>query len=465
MTALWAGPARSAVDTAEAVRSGELRAADVVRRTVQLIEEHDPVLTAVTDVHQDRALEDAERVDALVRDGRDPGPLAGVPFAVKNLFDVRGHRTRAGSVIEPDRGPAPADATAVRRLRDRGAVVVAATNMDEYAHGFTTENAHSGTTRNPRDTDRLAGGSSGGSAAVVAAGLVPLALGSDTNGSIRVPASLCGVFGLKPTFGKVSRAGTTLFVTSLDHVGPMAATSRDLAAAYDALAGPDDADPVSSAVPAEACLPQLDTGVDGLRLALAGGHFLEVAGGDVLAAVEAAVRPLDVHRVVDVPGSGQACAASSVLTSAEAGQRHLPGLRTRARDYDPGVRPALIAGALVPAADYLAAQRFRRHYRDMVREVFAGVDVLVTATTPCTAPRIGERLMRVRDEQLSIGMSLGLLTQPWAFLGMPALTVPVPGPGHLPVGVQLVARPHEEAALFRVARALEAAGSTLAGPA
>lgn len=461
MTALSVGTGKSAVQTADAVRNGDVTAVDVVRRTIRSIQQHDPALNAVTDLYPDRALEDAARVDDLVRRGEDPGPLAGVPFAVKNLFDVRNHRTRAGSIIEPDRGPAPADATAVRRLRQSGAVVVAATNMDEYAHGFTTENAHHGTTRNPRDTDRLAGGSSGGSAAVVAAGLVPLALGSDTNGSVRVPASLCGVFGLKPTFGTVSRAGTTLFVTSLDHIGLLASTAYDLATAFDVLTGPDDRDPVSSPGARRACLPTIGLGVDGLRLAMAGGHFTEVTDDEVMSAVEEALRPLDVRRTIEVPGSRQACGASSLITSAEAGQRHLARLRTRAHDYDRAVRPALIAGALVPAADYLAAQRFRRHYRDVVRTVFKDVDILITATTPCSAPRVGERFIRVRGEDLSIGANLGLLTQPWAFVGIPALSVPIRGPGGLPVGLQLVGPPHAEAALFRVARALECTGSTI----
>lgn len=461
MSAVFAGPFLSAVDTAAEVGAGRLSAVDVARRALSVAESYGEVLNAVTDLYTERALADGERVDRLVGRGDDPGPLGGVPFAVKNLFDVQGHPTRAGSVVQPDRGPAPADATTVRRLYDHGAVLVAATNMDEYAHGFTTENSHYGTTRNPRDTDHLAGGSSGGSAAAVAAGLVPFALGSDTNGSIRVPASLCGIFGLKPTFGAVSRAGTTLFVTSLDHVGPLAATTKDLAAVFDVLVAADPDDPVSTTVTAEPALPQLERGVDGLRLAMAGGHFFDVAGEEVLTAVEAAVRPLDVHRVVEVAGSSEACAASSVITSAEAGQRHLSRLRTRPQDYDPAVRPALIAGALVPSADYLAAQRFRRHYRDVVQRVFQDIDVLVMATTPCTAPRVGESLMRVRDEELSLGMSLGLLTQPWALLGLPALSVPVRGAGHLPVGVQLVGRPHAEAELLRVARSLEAAGSTL----
>ena len=269
-------PTTTALALAERVRTGQSSAVDVVSAALADIAARDGEFNSVTDVHTQRALNEAHAVDTAIATGADPGPLAGVPFVVKNLFDVAGSRTRAGSIIELDRPPATTDATAVRRLRTAGAVVVASTNMDEYAHGFTTQNAHDGTTRNPRDPRRIAGGSSGGSAAAVAAGLVPLALGSDTNGSIRVPASLCGTFGLKPTFGRVSRAGTTLFVTSLDHVGPLAGTVADLAAAYDAVAGFDPADPVSSNILQEHCTPVLRRGADGLRIAVAGGHFLSL---------------------------------------------------------------------------------------------------------------------------------------------------------------------------------------------
>ena len=452
----------SARDIAELVRAGGTTAKDVVSQALADIAEHDGDINSVTDVYAQRALEDADRVDQTVRSGADPGHLAGVPFAVKNLFDVEGSRTRAGSTIELDRPPASADASAVRRLRAAGAVVLAATNMDEYAHGFTTENGHDGTTRNPHDLSRIAGGSSGGSAAAVAAGLVPLALGSDTNGSIRVPASLCGTYGLKPTFGRVSRAGTVLFVTSLDHVGPLARTVGDLAVAFDALAGFDAADPVSSDRPAEPCSPLLDRGTDGLRLAVAAGHFAAVADVTATDAVRRAADALAVDREVTVDLSHQACAAASVITSAEAGQRHLPQLRSRAGDYDPAVRPGLMAGALLPAADYLAAQRLRSAYRALVATVFDDVDVLIMATTPCSAPLIGQKTMDVQGEQLLVGMSLGLLAQPWSLIGLPALSVPMTGSDGLPIGVQLVAAPYAEASLFRVAAVLEAEGVAVA---
>ena len=452
--------ATTAVGVAARVRAKESTAVAVVSQALAHIAARDGGLTSVTDVYEQRAFDDARRVDRAVDAGDDPGPLAGVPFAVKNLFDVAGSRTRAGSVIELDRQPAPTDAAAVRRLRDAGAVLVAATNMDEYAHGFTTENSHYGTTRNPRDLRRIAGGSSGGSAAAVAAGLVPLALGSDTNGSIRVPASLCGTFGLKPTFGRVSRAGTTLFVTSLDHVGPIALNVADLAAAYDALAGFDPQDPVSIDRPVERCTPVLDRGAEGLRICVAGGHFEAVADATATDAVQRAAEALGVDRTVVVDQSSQACAAASVITSAEAGQRHLTQLRERLGDYDPAVRPGLLAGALLPAADYLAAQRLRAAYHDVVRRVFDDVDVLLTATTPCSAPLVGQPTMQVQGEDRLVAMSLGLLTQPWALIGLPALSVPMAGRDGLPIGVQLVAKPYQEATLFRVAAALETAGLT-----
>lgn len=456
------GPARastgSAVTLAAEVRHGHVSAVDVAESTLAAIANRDTELNCFTDVYEDRAFHDARRVDTAVAGGKDPGPLAGVPFAVKSLFQVEGARTKAGSVIENQRSPASEDAAVVTRLRDAGAVLVGATNMDEYAHGFTTENAHYGTTRNPRDRERIAGGSSGGSAAAVAAELVLLALGSDTNGSIRVPASLCGVFGIKPTFGRVSRAGSVLFVTSLDHVGSFARSTADLAASYDALAGFDPADPVSTDRVVELCAPVLGQGVEGLRLAVVGDHFHRVADGNATEAVQKVAAALDVDREVVLAGSRRACAAASVITSAEAGQRHATALRIRAADYDPNVRPGLLAGMLLPALPYLAAQRFRSWYREQVREVFRDVDVLVTATTPCVAPMIGQRTMDVDGEELLVGMSLGLLTQPWSLLGLPALSVPLTGPDDLPIGVQLVAPPFREVSLFRTAAALEAAG-------
>ena len=226
---------------ARQVRTGAVTASAVAEQALARIEAGDAAINSFTSVLPERARADARRVDALVAAGRDPGPLAGVPYAVKNLFDVAGEVTVAGSRISAGDQPASEDASAIASLRDTGAVLVGALNMDEYAYGFTTENTHYAPCHNPHDLTRVAGGSSGGSGAAVAAGFVALALGSDTNGSVRVPAALCGVFGLKPTYGRLSRRGMYPFCGSLDHVGVLARSVRDLALLFDVLQGYDPA--------------------------------------------------------------------------------------------------------------------------------------------------------------------------------------------------------------------------------
>ena len=243
-----------AIDIARKIRSKKLSATASTKAALEQIRLHNPAFNCFTAVLEQQALQQSEEIDRRIAAGQDPGPLAGVPFAVKNLFDVAGITTLAGSKIYATRPPAQRDATAVERLKNAGAVLVGALNMDEYAYGFTTENTHYGPTRNPHDTERVAGGSSGGSAAAVAAGMVPLTLGSDTNGSIRVPAAFCGIFGLKATYGRISRAGAILFAESFDHVGPFARSVQDLAHAFDVLNGPDPRDPICSDRPAESAL-------------------------------------------------------------------------------------------------------------------------------------------------------------------------------------------------------------------
>src|SRR5438874_12060134 len=262
MDTAWA----PASESAAAVTDGHTSASAVVRAALARIAADNPVLNAFTAVLEDRALAKARAIDAARLAGHPLGALAGVPFAVKNLFDVAGLPTLAGSKINRERAPAPRDATLIARLEANGAVLVGALNMGEYAYDFTGENVHYGPSRNPHDVARMTGGSSGGSGGAVAGGLVPLALGSDTNGSIRVPASLCGVFGLKPTYGRLSRAHTFPFVASFDHLGPLARTTTDLALAYDAMQGHDADDPVCADRPAEITLSVLDRGVEGLRI-------------------------------------------------------------------------------------------------------------------------------------------------------------------------------------------------------
>ena len=446
--------------TAEAVRSGAQTARATVQARLDRIAATEPKINAFTSVLAERALKRADAVDASPRRARMK--LAGVPFAVKNLFDIAGLPTLAGSKIERDHAPAARDAVLVRRLEAEGAVLVGALAMDEYAYGFTTENTHYGPTRNPHDRARISGGSSGGSAAAVAAGQVPLALGSDTNGSIRVPSSLCGTFGLKPTFGRLPRSGSYPFVASLDHLGPFARSAVDLALAYDVMQGPDEQDPACAQRDIEAVAPQLERGAAGIRVAVLGGWFREKALAEALAAVDVVAQALGTTRLVELPEVERARAAAFLITCGEGGALHLDDLRTRARDFDPMTRDRFLANALVPAAWVMRAQRVRHWFARRVARAFETVDVLIAPATPCTAPLIGTDWLEIAGQRLPARASLGLLTQPISCIGLPVVTVPLwglnPAAPQLPIGVQLIAAPWREDLCLRVAAALEAQG-------
>jgi aspartyl-tRNA(Asn)/glutamyl-tRNA(Gln) amidotransferase subunit A len=447
-----------ATSIAESVRRREVSAKAVVAATLARIAAQNAALNCFTTVLADQALAAADAIDATLAAGHDPGPLAGVPFAVKDLFDVAGIPTLAGSKINAENPPATRDATLVARLKQAGAVLVGALNMDEYAYGFVTDNHHYGPTLNPHDLQRITGGSSGGSAAAIAAGFVPITLGSDTNGSIRVPAALCGVFGLKPTYGRLSRAGTYPFVSSLDHVGPFARSTRDLALLFDQLQGADPHDPVCVDRPFTPCLPQLTHGIDGLRIALADDYFLQTAEPEVLAAVEQVATSLGVTQRITLPEAHRARAAAFLITAAEGSNVHLADLRQRPQDFDPATRDRFLAGALIPANWYLQAQRFRRWFRDQVRTVFSQVDVLLAPTTPCTAPFIGQQTLRLNGQEVPLRPNLGLFTQPLSLIGLPVVSVPIYRSGQLPIGIQIIAAPDNEALILRVAAVLEAQG-------
>jgi AtzE family amidohydrolase len=452
------GPAAGALEIAREVRAGRVSATEIAERALATIEADNPRLNAFTTVTAARARKAAAAIDARRAGGDALGPLAGVPYAVKDLFDIAGVTTRAGSKIDAENPPAASDALAVRRLDEAGAVLVGALNMDEYAYGFTTENAHYGPTHNPHDLARVAGGSSGGSAAAVAGGLVPLSLGTDTNGSIRVPASLCGIFGLKPTYGRLGRSGVRPFVGSLDHIGPFARSVRDLAAAYDAMQGPDETDSGWRSVPAEPALPQLAQGAGALRIAVASGYFAPADTEQAQAAVAQVAQALRATGHVELPEAARARAAAFVITAAEGANLHLPDLKRRAADFDPGTRDRLLAGALVPATWVLQAQRFRRWYRARVLDLFRDIDVILAPATPCPAPRIGQETMTVGGEEVPTRPHLGLFTQPISFIGLPVVAAPVRRPGQLPIGVQIIAAPWREAVALRVAEALERDG-------
>jgi aspartyl-tRNA(Asn)/glutamyl-tRNA(Gln) amidotransferase subunit A len=450
-------PWASAGEIAAAVRGSETGAVAVIEAALARIATRNPALNAFTAVTQDRARARAKAIDADKAKGLPLGPLAGVPFAVKNLFDIAGLPTLAGSKINRDLPPAVEDAPLIARLEAAGAILVGALNMGEYAYDFTGENVHDGPSRNPHDLRRMTGGSSGGSGGAVAGGLVPLALGSDTNGSIRVPSSLCGIFGLKPTFGRLSRAGTFPFVASLDHMGPFARSPRDLALAYDAMQGHDPSDPVCVERPIEPALPIIERGGAGLRIAVAGGYFARGLSPEAKLALERVAGALGVDRQIEIPEAERARSAAYVITATEGAALHLERLRKRPNDFDPAVRDRFIAGAMVPATLVNKAQKFRRWYQQQVLKLFESVDAILAPATPCAAPQIGQQTFVLDGVELPVRANLGLYTQPISFIGLPVVAVPVPL-SPLPIGVQIITAPWQEATALRIAYELEKMG-------
>jgi AtzE family amidohydrolase len=444
---------------AAAVASGELSARELVEASLACIAATDSRVNAFTETTRVRARAEADAVDLQRARGEALGPLAGVPYAVKNLFDIEGLTTLAGSKVNQGLPAASADAVLVTQMKAAGAVLVGALNMDEYAYGFTTENTHYGPCHNPHDLTRIAGGSSGGSGAAIAAGQLPLTLGSDTNGSIRVPSSLCGVWGLKPTFGRLSRRGSYPFVHSIDHLGPMASSLAGLALAYDALQRPDPLDPGCHALRLQPVSPALDQGMGGLRIGVLGGYFHDNAGPEAREVVALAARTLGAQSDVIWPDAALARAAAFIITASEGGSLHLDDLRTRADDFEPLSVDRFIAGALQPVDWYLRAQRFRRVYRDKVNALFQDWDVLLTPATPVSATPIGTEWLELNGVRQPCRAAMGLLTQPISFAGCPVLAAPMwPTAGAMPLGVQIIAAPWREDLAFRAAKVLADAG-------
>jgi aspartyl-tRNA(Asn)/glutamyl-tRNA(Gln) amidotransferase subunit A len=470
----------SALELAGAIRRGERSAVDVVEEHLAVIEARDAELNACNLVTADAAREAAAAIDAAVARGEDPGPLAGVPIALKDNLCTRGVPTTCSSRILEGWRP-PYTATAVERVLAAGAVPVAKTNLDEFAMGSSTENSAFGPTRNPRDPSRVPGGSSGGSAAAVAAGYAPLALGSDTGGSIRQPAALCGVVGVKPTYGLVSRYGLIAFASSLDQIGPFANSVADAALLLDVIAGPDPADSTSIPDAPEPVLPQVDRGVQGLRI----GILEELAEGDgfqpaVLDALQSAAAALEraganVDRV-SVPSAQYGLSAYYVIAPAEAssnlarydGVRYgmrvdaedLATMNARTRDAGFGseVKLRIMLGTYALSAGYYdayygQAQRVRTLIiRDFAR-AYEQFDVLLSPTSPTVAFELGAK----SADPLAMYLS-DVCTIPTNLAGHAAMSVPFgTGEGGLPVGVQVLAPALGEGVMFRAARVLETA--------
>jgi amidase/aspartyl-tRNA(Asn)/glutamyl-tRNA(Gln) amidotransferase subunit A len=450
----------NATTLARSISTGELSAREALDACIARIEATEARVNAFTGRSFARARLEADVVDQRRARGDALGPLAGVPYAVKNLFDIAGEVTLAGSKINRSHAPADSDAFLVQRMQAAGAVLVGSLNMDEYAYGFTTENTHYGPCHNPHDLTCIAGGSSGGSGAAVAASQVPIALGSDTNGSIRVPSSLCGVWGLKPTFGRLSRRGGYPFVHNVDHLGPFADSVEALCATYDALQSPDPLDPGCHALRIQPVTPSLQRGAPGLRVGVLAGYFHDHATPAAREVVAVAARTLGASDQVIWPDAALGRAAAFIVSASEGGSLHLPDLRTRQQDFEPLSVDRFMAGALQPAAWYVQAQRFRRAYRDRVNALFERWDVLLAPATPVSAPVIGTEWLDINGTRHPCRPAMGLLTQPVSFAGCPVVAAPMwpGGTGGMPIGVQIIAAPWREDLALRAALDLQGAG-------
>jgi aspartyl-tRNA(Asn)/glutamyl-tRNA(Gln) amidotransferase subunit A len=469
--------ALGAAEIARRVRAGELRAADVARACLDRIAAVEPRVDAFLLVLEDRGLQRARAIDAAVARGEDPGPLAGVPVALKDVLDLEGVPTSCGSRLLEGYTP-PFTATAVRRLEAAGAVVVGKTNMDEFAMGSSTENSAFKPTRNPWDLGRVPGGSSGGSAAAVAAGMVPLALGTDTGGSIRQPAALCGVVGLKPTYGRVSRYGLVAFASSLDQIGPLARSVDDAALGLSVIAGRDPADATSADRPtAELAAPAR---TQPLRVGVPWAFLEAGVEAGALAAFRDALRALEAQgvRIVDValPSLPHAIAAYYLVATAEASSNlaRFDGVRygrragdagdlascygeTRERGFGAEVKRRILLGTFALSsgyydAYYLRAQKARGLIRRELDAALSSCDAVATPTTPTAAFRLGEKL----DDPLQMYLA-DVFTVPANLAGLPAISLPCGLSGGLPVGLQFVGRAFDEASLLGLARVFESA--------
>ena len=444
-------------EIAKALRERTVSSVELTNDSLRRIAALDPKLKAFITVTAEWAETQARQADQDLADGKDRGPLHGIPVAVKDVFCTQGVRTTCGSMLFADHIP-DYDATVVERLRAAGAVIVGKTNMHELAYGVTSANPHFGTVRNPWDLDRITGGSSGGSGSAVAAGLVPMAMGSDTGGSIRVPASFCGTVGLKPSFGRVSRYGVLPLDFSLDHMGPLTQCVRDAALTLNVLAGFDPRDETSSRRPVESYLPSEPVAIHGLRLGLPENFYFERVSPSVADSVARAARLAEEAGAVvvplRVPEVAQLNTIGRIILLSEAAATMERYLHRRA-DFGPDVLALLDQGRLLPATDYINAQRVRRVLLQEFQSVWKQVDCLLTPTTPTSAPKIGQSTINLDGEE-DVRIASTRLVRGVNVLGLPALSLPCGFDEEgLPLGLQIIGPSFQEALILRVGAALE----------
>jgi aspartyl-tRNA(Asn)/glutamyl-tRNA(Gln) amidotransferase subunit A len=455
---------RPAAEVARSIARREVSPSEVLEATLARIEELAPALNAFITVTAERARARARQATEELARGGARGPLFGLPVAVKDIIETAGVRTTCGSRILRDYVPA-ADATVVRRMEAAGAIVVGKTNMHEFAFGPTTVNPHYGVCRNPHNPACVSGGSSGGSAVAVATGQAYLALGTDTGGSIRIPSACCGAVGLKPTYGRVSKAGIFPLSWSLDHAGPLGRGVADVALALEVLAGADPLDPSTATAPPpggylDAAESGARGGLRGLAIGMPRGWLECRVTPGVAAAVSSAVERLRslgaAVREIEFPGPDPMMLANRLIVLAEAAAFHLPWLRRVPGEYGPDVRARLELGQYLMAVDYLAGQRLRGELCRSVAAAMRDVDLLVTPALPAPAPYIGQDYFDWPDGRETVPDGLIRLVAPFNVTGQPALSMPCGLDAGRPVGLQIVGRWFEEGTVLRAAAALEA---------
>ncbi|HJZ96633.1 MAG TPA: amidase [Candidatus Solibacter sp.] len=443
---------------AESLRARRVSSVELVSAAIERIDRLNSQLRAFITVTAEHALHQAREADRELAAGDDRGPLHGIPIALKDLFATKGVRTTAGSRVYENYTP-DFDATVVERLGAAGAISVGKLNQHEMAYGITSANPHYGPVRNPWNTEHVPGGSSGGSAAAIAAHIVCVAMGTDTGGSIRIPASFCGTVGIKPTYGRVSRHGVLPLGYSLDHMGPLTSTVRDAGFVMNAIAGPDPKDPTASQRPVEDYVPAEDCSIRGLRIGFPENFFFDRLDSDVESAVRGAIARAESLgasvRQIRLPDMVALNAVARMVLLAEASAVAAP-FADRRELFGPDVLALLDQGRLVPAVDYINAQRLRRKMRRDFDALWKDVDCLFTPTTPNTAPKIGDTTVRLGGQDEDVRLATTRLVRGINALGYPAVSMPcgLSGTG-LPIGLQIIGAPFQEALILRAAAALE----------
>ncbi|MBI2877912.1 MAG: Asp-tRNA(Asn)/Glu-tRNA(Gln) amidotransferase subunit GatA [Candidatus Tectomicrobia bacterium] len=446
-------------ELADLLRKREVSPVEATEAVLARVEQLEGRVHAYITVTREEARRAAQEAERAIRSGNYRGPLHGIPVSLKDNIYTRGVRTTGGARILRDHIP-DHDATLVERLKAAGAVIVGKTNMHEFAYGATTNNPHYGPTHNPWDLERIPGGSSGGSAAAVAASLCIASIGTDTGGSIRIPSSLCGVVGLKQTYGRVSRHGVIPLSWSLDHAGPITRNVEDAGWMLQAIAGVDPRDPTTRDLPVPDYAAALNGEVRGLRCAVPREYVYARLDREVEAAFREALRTLEGLGVeveeISLPRLAHAPTAELTIILAEASAYHQETLRQRADEYGPDVRAFLEMGELLLATHYLKAQRAQSLLRQEMQAVLQRADLLLMPTAAIPAPRIGEESVQIGPETVGVVQALIHLTCPFNLTGLPALTLPGGfTPSGLPIGLQIAGRPFEEATVLRLAHAYE----------